>query len=170
MLRKLMLASTSLAAMCAIAGCTSTGVGTGESVAGNVGATFTWTDNGGTSGTMTANLTNGQSYQGQFFQVTSQSQVDYSPLWTGWGPDAAWGGGWGGFPWGGGWNGWGPWGPDDQTVTHYSGRVLANLQGSGGYMRCKFTLANPSGGMAGGGSGQCQLPQGMIIDAQFAAQ
>ena len=69
------------------------------------------------------------------------------------------------FGWG--WGGWGPWGPDEETITHYSGQVLANLQGPGGFMRCHFTLMSPSYGMAGGGIGQCQLPSGTIIQAQF---
>ena len=56
-------------------------------------------------------------------------------------------------------------GPD--TITQYTGQVLANLQGPGGFMRCHFTLMSPSFGMAGGGLGQCQLPNGTIIDAQF---
>jgi hypothetical protein len=35
-------------------------------------------------------------------------------------------------------------------------------------MRCQFQLANPTAGMAGGGSGQCQLPEGTVIQAEFA--
>jgi hypothetical protein len=54
------------------------------------------------------------------------------------------------------------------TITHYSGQVLANLQGQGGFMRCDFRLMRPSSGMAGGGVGHCQLPAGTIIQAQFA--
>ena len=61
----------------------------------------------------------------------------------------------------------GPWGPGPDTITQYSGQVLANLQGPGGFMRCHFTLMSPSFGMAGGGVGQCQLPTGTIINAQF---
>ena len=53
------------------------------------------------------------------------------------------------------------------TITHYSGQVLANLQGPGGFMRCDFRLMRPSSGMAGGGVGQCQLPAGAMIQAQF---
>jgi hypothetical protein len=37
-------------------------------------------------------------------------------------------------------------------------------------MRCQFTLASPSSGMAGGGAGQCQLPNGTVITAQFPPQ
>src|SRR5438045_2229408 len=86
---------------------------------------------------------------------------------AGWGPGGGWGGGWGGRRWGWGWGGWGPWGPDEETITHYTGQVLANLQGPGGFMRCHFTLMRPSAGMIGGGVGQCQLPVGTIIQAQF---
>jgi len=34
-------------------------------------------------------------------------------------------------------------------------------------MRCKFVLVHPDDGMNGGGSGQCQLPDGTSIDANF---
>ena len=81
---------------------------------------------------------NGQVFQGPFFQITSESIADYGPLWNGWGPGYGWGRGWGGRCWGYGWGGWGPWGPDMTTITHYSGQVLANLQGPGGFMRCDF--------------------------------
>jgi hypothetical protein len=159
-------AAASLLAI-AVAGCTTTGVGTGQSANGALGATFTWTETGGTRGTMVAQLSNGQLFQGPFFQITSESVADYGPLWNGWGPGFGWGGGWGGRRWGYGWGGWGPWGPEMETITHYSGQVLANLQGPGGFMRCNFRLMSPSSGMAGGGVGQCQLPAGTIIHAQF---
>jgi hypothetical protein len=116
---------------------------------------------------MVAQLSNGQVYQGVFFQITSETVSDYDPLWNGWGPGYGWGGGWGGRPWGWGWGGWGPWGPSMQTMTQYSGQVLANLQGPNGFMRCDFRLMRPSSGMSGGGAGTCQLPTGMIINAQF---
>jgi hypothetical protein len=46
--------------------------------------------------------------------------------------------------------------------------VVANLGAPGGeHMRCKFQLAHPSEGMAGGGRGQCQMPDGKTIDANF---
>ncbi len=54
-----------------------------------------------------------------------------------------------------------------ETITHYSGQVLANLQGPAGYMRCDFRLMRPSSGISGGGLGTCQLPTGTIINAQF---
>ncbi|MGN6591252.1 MAG: hypothetical protein ACTHKE_13270 [Sphingomicrobium sp.] len=161
------IAAASLAAL-AIAGCTTTGIGTGQSANGALGATFTWTETGGTRGTMVAQLSNGQVFQGPMFQITQESRVmDYGPLWNGWGGGFGWGRGWGGHRWGWGWGGWGPWGPDEETITHYSGQVLANLAGPGGFMRCDFRLMTPSYGMAGGGIGQCQLPSGTIIQAQF---
>lgn len=159
-------AAASLAVI-AVAGCTTTGVGTGQSTRGNLGVTFTWRETGGTQGTMIAQLSNGEVYQGPMFQITSEARVDYGPLWSGWGPGWGWGGGWGGRRWGYGWGGWGAWGPGYDTITQYSGQVLANLQGPGGYMRCHFTLMSPSYGMAGGGIGQCQLPSGTLINAQF---
>ena len=117
---------------------------------------------------MVSSPTNGQVYQGPFFQITQESRIDsYGPLWNGWGPGWGWGRGWGGRRWGYGWGGWGPWGPSMDTITHYSGQILANLQGPGGFMRCNFALARPSSGIAGGGAGQCQLPTGAIIHAQF---
>ena len=93
--RSIRAAAASLFAI-AIAGCTTTGVGTGQSANGAVGATFTWTETGGTRGTMLASLTNGQVFQGMFFQITSESIADYGPLWNGWGSGFGWGGGWGG--------------------------------------------------------------------------
>ena len=139
----------------AIAGCTTMGAGTGESTSGKVSANFQWKEQAATHGTMTANLSDGTNYQGQFFQITQQTRVtDTYPLWTGWAGRYRW-------------NGWNYWGPQDEVLTHYSGKVLANLQGPNGYMRCQFTLASPSSGMDGGGTGQCQLPTGTVIQADF---
>jgi hypothetical protein len=161
-------AAASLAAI-AITGCTTTGVGTGQAIGSNIGATFTWSATGASRGNMVAQLSNGQVFQGPFFQITSQSTVtDFGPLWNGWGPGYGWHRPWSGrFGFGWGWDGWGPWGPYNETITHYSGQVLANLQGPAGFMRCQFSLMRPSSGMSGGGAGQCQLPSGVIIQAQF---
>ena len=82
------LAGASLIALAA-AGCTTSGIGTGQVVGQNVGATFSWTQSGGTRGTMVAQLSNGQVYQGPFFQITSESIVDYDPLWNGRRPESA---------------------------------------------------------------------------------
>ena len=68
--RSISVAAASLIAL-AIAGCTTTGVGTGQAVGQNIGATFSYTETGGTRGTMVAQLSNGQVFQGPFFQITS---------------------------------------------------------------------------------------------------
>ncbi|HEX4710307.1 hypothetical protein [Phenylobacterium sp.] len=136
-----------------VAGCTTTGTGEGGSRTGAVTAQFSWKQSGAQSGQMTAMLNTGATYAGQFFQITSETRVDdLDPLWVGWGRR---------------WRGWDDWGPDTTFVTNYSGRVAANLQGPGGYMRCQFQLARPSSGMAGGGAGRCQLPDGTTINATF---
>ena len=135
------------------AGCTTTGTGEGGSPTGTVTAQFTWKQAGAQTGEMTATLNTGESYMGPFFQITSETRVDdLGPLWVGWRRS---------------WRGWDDWGPDAAFMTHYSGTVVANLQGPRGYMRCKFQLARPSSGMAGGGAGRCQLPDGTNIDANF---
>src|SRR6476469_3163042 len=100
--RSIKLAAASLAAI-AIAGCTTSGFGTGQSQNGGIGVNFSWTETGATRGTMIAQLNNGQMFQGPFFQITSESIADYGPLWAGWGPGYGWGHGWGGRYWGYGW-------------------------------------------------------------------
>jgi hypothetical protein len=108
---------------------------------------------------MSATLSGGQSYSGQYFEITKDTTTDsVGPLWYGWVP------GWG---YGGGWDYWGAY-PTPDFITHYTGRVVANLGSpSGAHMRCKFVLVHPDDGMNGGGSGQCQLPDGTSIDANF---
>src|SRR6478609_1717331 len=92
------------------AGCTTTGIGTGQSTTGNTGATFSWTSTGATRGTMIAQLSDGRAFQGPFFQVTQESVLDdYGPLWNGWGPGYGWHQPFSRYGWG--WDGWGPWGP-----------------------------------------------------------
>lgn len=153
--------------------CTMTGTGVGQSRVPGAAATFSWTAKDARTGTMTAVLADGRTYTGDFFQITRETRVeDLGPLWMGWGPGPGWRGrgwGWGGWG-GGGWGGWGYWGPSDQFITHYSGKVLANLTGPDGQMRCRFTLIRPSSGMVGGGQGQCQLADGTRIQASFAGR
>jgi hypothetical protein len=106
---------------------------------------------------MSATLPDGETYSGQFFEITKDTTVDNLwPLWTGWRP----GWGVGAFDY---------WDAGPSFVTHYSGRVVANLgtPGGGAHMRCRFELAQPSEGMADGGRGQCQMPDGKTIDAAF---
>jgi len=139
------------------AGCITMGTGFGSTASGADPVTFSWKSSDSVSGTMSATLTDGKKYSGQFFEITNDTRVDnLGPLWTGWSP------GWrrfGGFDY---------WDAGPSFVTHYSGRVVANLgTPSGAHMRCKFQLAHPSEGMAGGGRGQCQMPDGKSIDATF---
>ena len=143
------------------AGCTTMGTGTGSTPSGGSPTVFSWESADGVTGTMSATMSGGQTYSGQYFQITKDTTVDsIAPLWVG---------GWGGWGGRGGW-GWGGWGadPSPDFITHYSGRVVANLaQPSGAHMRCQFRLAIPDEGMNGGGLGQCQLPDGTTIDANF---
>jgi hypothetical protein len=146
--------------MALASGCTTMGTGTGSTPSGANPVDFSWKSSDSVSGTMNASLSDGKTYSGQFFQITKETTVDnIGPLWSmGWGP------GWGRR---GGWDYWDAM-PSAEFVTHYSGRVVANLgTASGEHMRCKFQLAHPSSGMVGGGKGQCQMPGGKTIDATF---
>ncbi len=141
-----------------LAGCATSGRGYGVARSGGGHVDFTWQSKGGNEGDMTATLADGAVYSGPYFQITRDSTVErLQPLWFGWhGP-------WRGAPY------WGAY-PDVAFVTHYSGRVVANLAGPDGmHMRCHFRLKNPSAAMAGGGMGKCQLAKGQTIDAQFPA-
>ena len=137
------------------AGCATSGVGSGATVSGEDPVNFTWNGTGRTSGTMSATLPDGSSYNGHFFQITDETTVDsIRPLWYGW------------------YSGWarGPYwdSPTPDFITHYSGSVVANLAAPDGtHIRCNFELAHPRDGMSGGGSGQCEMPNGNTIDATF---
>jgi hypothetical protein len=142
------------------AGCTTMGTGFGSTATGASPVDFSWKSFDNVSGSMNATLSDGKTFTGQFFQITSDTTVDnLGPLWAGWG-------GYGGRRrWG---DDWGFWDAGREFVTHYSGRVVANLATPDGqHMRCKFQLVHPSDGMAGGGRGQCQLPAGKTIDTTF---
>lgn len=144
----------------AMVGCKSTGSGMGESATGDVKAHFTWQQSDPASGTLTAMVSkqNGseETYEGKFYQITNNSQIDtLGPLW---------------HPWHPAWTGWAYWdsAPDYALITHYTGHVLANLAGPDGKrMRCEFQLLRAAEGMKGGGEGQCQLPSGKTIKADF---
>lgn len=142
-------------ALALAAACTTTGAGLGTTREDNLPVNFSWTSDNAVSGTMTAKLASGESFNGKFFQVTSDTRVDrLEPLWIGWRHQRDW-------PF---WDS----GPD--FVKHYSGRVVANLQAlNGDHMRCSFRLIQPSTGMSGGGAGRCQIPHGETVDATFPA-
>ncbi len=141
----------------AVTGCATTGAGIGLTSSGRHKVLFNWTSSGSVSGSMTASLPNGTTYSGQYFQITSDTRLsDLGPLWDGWDPDWEEG------------DDWGDWNPGSRFITHYSGRVVANLASAGGaHMRCRFRLIHPADGMAGGGRGVCQFPYGSRIHAQF---
>jgi hypothetical protein len=139
----------------ALTACTTKGTGVGSSPTGNVSALIMWKSSSARSGAMTAMLSTGETFAGMYFQITGETRVDdLAPLRVGWVRP---------------WAEWPYWEePGPQFITYYSGRVVANLEGpNGSHMRCRFQLVRPEAGMAGGGQGQCQLPNGMIIDATF---
>ena len=139
-----------------VAGCATMGTGFGSTASGQNPVNFTWKSSDDVSGTMNATLSDGKTFTGQYFQITTDTTVDnLGPLWAGWGP---------------GWRrgGWGYWGAGPEFVKHYTGKVVANLgTPNGTYMRCTFRLVHPSSGMAGGGRGNCQIPDTGEIDANF---
>jgi hypothetical protein len=141
-------------------GCRSTGTGMGESPTGDVKASFTWEQRGPSTGMLTATVTKPtgeqEQYEGKFYQIRDDTRVDtIAGLWDPWYP---------------GWHGWAYWGPvpEDRFIEHYTGHVVANLSGpNGARMRCHFRLLRSGEGMTGGGQGQCQLPSGQTIQAEF---
>ncbi len=147
-----------LGAGIALGACTSMGGGSGFTAQGNKPVTFSWksSDGSGMSGQMSATLTGGKIFSGDYLEITHQvASADIDPLWNGWDRGAS----------------------DLLTEeempafgpsTLYSGRVLAKLRAADGErMRCHFQLNVPSEGMAGGGQGICQLDNGGSIDASF---
>jgi hypothetical protein len=141
-------------------GCKSTGGGEGRTARGDVAVTFQWEQSSATSGELRATVVKpgapAETYRGKFFQITRESRLEtLAPLWAGWYP---------------GWVGWRYWGPEPQYsfITHYTGHVVANLEGPDNQrMRCQFQLLRASAGLKGGGKGECQLPSGETIKADF---
>jgi hypothetical protein len=148
-----------IVAILLVTGCATNGIGTGSTRNNDLQATFMWASKSDRTGTLEASLSNGETYIGEYFQITAETRVDeLGPLWGGWRS------GWRGS---GGWRDWDA-APTPTFVTHYSGRVVANLAGPNGrHMRCRFRLIRPSSGMSGGGQGQCQTPDNKTIDASF---
>jgi hypothetical protein len=161
-MKKSLLAVTALALI--LSACATERGGTGS---GNVRGTrkpvaFTWQSTDSVSGDITATFGNGDVFKGNYFQITRDTRVDrLAPLWDGWGRPYAR-------------TSWRYWDREEERafIKEYSGRVLANLRSmDGGHMRCRFTLINPTRGMAGGGEGRCQLSEtGTEINAEFPRQ
>ena len=161
--KRLLFILTCLAVL--LSACTTTGMGGGH-VAGaqEEPVAFSWkSKDAGIAGTMTATLGDAV-YTGRFIQITRQTRIDsLDPLWT------HWHNGWYDWPY---WNGPFPApAPTVRFMTHYSGKVVATLTSEGTqHMRCRFHLADPARGMSGGGEGECQLNDGRVVQAVFAAQ
>jgi hypothetical protein len=143
-----------------LVGCKSTGGGMGESRTGDVKVSFMWEQSGPSSGTLKATVTKQggaqELYEGKFYQITRETRVEtIGDVWDPWYPR---------------WGGWAYWGPEPEYsfIEHYTGHVVANLSGPNGQrMRCQFQLLRSAEGMKGGGQGQCQLPSGQTINAEF---
>lgn len=143
-------------------GCATSGIATGQLVT-TTGArervVFDWRSDRGdpAKGRIVTFLPDGTPYSGRYFQITQTiEQTSLAPLWVGWDPY---------------WPSWtSPWagvgGAGYSTFSRiYSGRVVATLESpSGDRMRCRFTLAEPEDGLAGGGIGDCQLQNGTVIE------
>ncbi len=129
------------------------------------GVQFTWESKaGGLSGSIQATLPDGEAYSGQYHEVTSTTSVEgIGGFYGDW-----YGDGWAGPEWG--WDDdWGYYDSPDAYITHYSGKVVALLEGDkGNTMRCQFSLDDATAGMKRGGEGQCQLSTGERITAVFA--
>lgn len=118
----------------------------GQKPAGPV--TFTWSSGSDTSeGKIAASLPDGRLFEGTYVQVRESGwQETYAPYWTAWTAQD-----------------WGIanpmyYGPREQFVVDYSGKVMAHLHASDGTrMRCSFQLNKPDTGLGSGGEGDCQL-------------
>ena len=117
---------------------------TGQARVGNLGATFTWTETGGTRGTMVAQLSNGRGLPGPDVPDHPGKRVSTTARCGTAGDRASAGAAAGAAGAGAGAGAAGVRGARAMdTITQYSGQVLANLQGPGGFMRCHFTLDEP---------------------------
>jgi len=107
------------------------------------------------SGSMSATLSDGTHYEGQFFRVAKRTDpATYKPAWDGWTPY------------------WPEWtGAHDWTSfqQQYESEVIANVVAAGGAgdrrrLRCRFELKRPAVGLSGGASGVCQSSMHESID------
>ncbi len=137
------------------AGCATSGIGSGElSAPGKPESEgmvqFAWdADVGAVGGDIRAVLPDGRAFVGRFLQVTSSTMTQqvgrYGASWGPWGTTGGGGGGMG-------------------LVTHYTGLMIATLEGpSGERMRCQFRLEDPPSGPASGGIGDCELSTGEAV-------
>ena len=103
-----------------------------------------------TRGTMVGMLPDGTWYAGRYFEVVATTAT-YGYPWVGWGPYWE---DWGAY--GGGW---------PQLVQIYTGHVIAELRAEdpSKALQCRFVVARPVDGPAGGGVGECRLSDGRMI-------
>ncbi len=148
-------------AMLGALGCATSGIATGELVTpsgSRSSVVFDWrsADGDPTKGQISTILPDGTEYAGSYFEITRTiQQSSLAPLWVGWDPY---------WPsWTAPWAGYG--GSGYTTFTRvYSGRVVATLQDpQGTRMRCRFQLAEPQNGLAGGGVGDCEMQDGTQV-------
>jgi hypothetical protein len=159
---------TSVLALTATLGCTTSGTATGQLVQSGASSipvtpakyvTFVWRSDAGNPhrGEISVVLPSGAAYEGTYRQVSRRYPIEfYRPMWIGWRPYwSDWHTPWYGHPFTD-LNGW---------LTVYEGRVVARLEAtnSADFMRCRFVLDDPSKGLAGGGRGDCQLSGGAMI-------
>ena len=136
-----------------VVGCVTMRTGSGSAVSGTNSVKFSWTSSGNVSGSMTATFATGETFTGRFLQITSNLTDELGPQGPIWHQEGLY-----------------DVGPELQYVAHYTGRVVADLSRSdGARMRCRFKLMRPVEGMAGGARGDCRLPDGLRVDAQFPA-
>lgn len=125
---------------------------------------FTWrSSNDSFSGHLQTTLPTGETFSGQYHEITTQVPVDrFNEVYGGW-----YAGPWAGPRWTWG-DAWPYYDTVEDFVTHYTGRVVARLKGDrGNEMRCHFRLSDRYGGMKAGGTGECQVSTGERITANF---
>jgi len=133
------------------ASCATIKSGSGSALSATNSLRFSWTSPDSVSGSMTAANANGEIFTGRFFQITSSLTGELGSQGPNWHQEGTY-----------------DVGPALQQVPHYTGRVAADLSRSdGAQMRCGFKLMSPVDGMAGGAHGECQLPDGSSVDAEF---
>lgn len=123
---------------------------------------FTWERTAdGPSGDIQTTFPDGESYKGQYHQITQQSTIaTLESFFDAWYED----------PWSEPRQAqdWPHFESLDPFITHYGGRVVAVLESERGLrMRCNFRLDDPNEGMEGGGWGECQVSNGDRITAIF---
>lgn len=128
---------------------------------------FAWTSGDGSlSGELRTQMPDGENFSGRYHEITRTSTVtDNADVYSDWYADPFRGPSW---YWGGTW----PYYESvEEFITSNTGKVVALLEGDRGTkMRCHFTLTDPDRGLAGGGTGECQLSTGERITTRIEPQ